>query len=118
MMNSLEVRAPFLDIDVVDFLRSLPADLKLRGGVGKWLLKQAARGLLPRNIINRRKQGFAVPTGRWFEQGLLPGGAGDNPFWRRQYDEHRAGSADHRLSLWSQLVLDTFSSHAVNGVSA
>jgi asparagine synthase (glutamine-hydrolysing) len=109
MMNSLEVRAPFLDIELVDFLRTLPSDLKLRGGVGKWLLRQATRTLLPEPIVARPKQGFAVPTGLWFEQGLVPSTANGSAFWRTQLAEHRAGKADHRLYLWSQLVLDSFS---------
>ncbi|HVJ62530.1 MAG TPA: asparagine synthase C-terminal domain-containing protein, partial [Tahibacter sp.] len=110
MLNSLEVRAPFLDIDVVDFLRRLPSHWKLRSGVGKWLLKHATRNLLPHDIIGRRKQGFAVPVGRWFEQGLLPpaglASRDEPPFFRDRLAEHRAGKADHRLYLWSQLVLD------------
>lgn len=110
MLNSLEVRAPFLDIEVVDFLRRLPSHLKMRGGNGKWLLKRAARRLLPREIVHRKKQGFAVPTGRWFKQNLLPpdglSPAFNYPFWRTRLAEHCAGKADHRLYLWSQLVLD------------
>jgi asparagine synthase (glutamine-hydrolysing) len=118
MMNSLEVRAPFLDIDLVDFLRTLPSNLKLRGSSGKWLLKQATRDLLPHGIIHRRKQGFAVPTGRWFEHGLVPAIDGGSSFWRSRLAEHQRGKADHRLYLWSQLVLDTFSDNASIGASA
>jgi asparagine synthase (glutamine-hydrolysing) len=118
MMNSLEVRAPFLDIDLVDFLRTLPSNLKLRGSSGKWLLKQATRDLLPHGIIYRRKQGFAVPTGRWFEHGLVPAIDGGSSFWRSRLAEHQRGKADHRLYLWSQLVLDTFSDNASIGASA
>lgn len=110
MMNSLEVRAPFLDIEVVDFLRRVPSHWKLRGGVGKWLLKHATRNLLPHDIIRRRKQGFAVPVGRWFEQGQLPppelANGDTTAFWRQRLAQHRAGKADHRLYLWSQLVFD------------
>jgi asparagine synthase (glutamine-hydrolysing) len=110
MLNSLEVRSPFLDIEVVDFLRRLPSHFKLRGGVSKWLLRRATQKLLPQNIISRRKQGFALPTGRWFEQGLLPpvgiNCGGDSAFWRDRLAQHRAGKTDQRLYLWSQLVLD------------
>jgi asparagine synthase (glutamine-hydrolysing) len=111
MLNSLEVRSPFLDIEVVDFLRRLPASFKLRGGVSKWLLKHATRDLLPQNIVMRRKQGFAVPTGRWFEQGLLPQLGMHNcnsVFWRDRLDQHRNGRMDQRLYLWTQLVLDAY----------
>ena len=111
MMNSLEVRSPFLDIEVVNFLRRLPSTLKLRGGVSKWLLKEATQHLLPAGIIGRSKQGFAIPTGRWFQQGALPlpSMPKSTSFWQTQLAEHRAGIADHRLSLWSQQVLDATS---------
>ena len=110
MLNSLEVRSPFLDIEVVDFLRRLPSHFKLRDGVSKWLLRHATRTLLPGRVISRRKQGFALPTGRWFKEGLLPpvgiDCGGDSVFWRNRVLEHRRGKSDQRLYLWSQLVLD------------
>ena len=108
MLNSLEVRSPFLDIEVVDFLRKLPSNFKLRGSISKWILKLATRSLLPKDIINRRKQGFAVPTGRWFETGQLtsPGSGNQSSFFATKLAEHRQGHLDNRLYLWSQLVLD------------
>jgi len=113
MMNSLEVRSPFLDINVVDFLRRVPAHLKLHGSTGKWLLRQATRDLLPPAILKRRKQGFAVPVGSWFAQGLLPaanaGVSAGGEFWRQRLARHRAGKSDERLYLWSQLILDAYS---------
>ena len=105
MLNSLEVRAPFLDIDLVDFARRLPASVKLRGGTTKWLLKRAAERVIPHEIVHRRKQGFAVPIGRWFAEGKLALPGQQPSFWQRQLAAHRNGQADHRLSLWSQLVL-------------
>lgn len=108
MLNSLEVRAPFLDIEVVDFLRRLPSEFKLREGTSKWLLKQAARELLPASILARRKQGFAVPVGRWFRDGELPAPGRGNPWWTALTEQHRCGRADHRLSLWAQTVADAF----------
>ena len=112
MMNSLEVRAPFLDINVVDFLRRVPAHLKLRGSTGKWLLRQATRDLLPEAILKRRKQGFAVPVGSWFAEGLLPtagaSASAGGPFWQQRLARHRAGKSDERLYLWSQLILDAY----------
>ena len=106
MLHSLEVRAPFLDIDVVNFARRLPADVKLRGGTTKWLLKRAVAPLLPPQISARRKQGFAIPTGSWLSSGQLMPQATDShasAFWRRVHSEHRAGKADHRLSLQALL---------------
>ena len=107
MMNSLEVRAPFLDIEVANFARRIPTRWRLRGGTTKYLLKEAARGLLPDNIIDRKKKGFGVPVGAWFRDGalridpdLLPCPA----IARRLQDEHAAGRHNHRLFLWNAWV--------------
>lgn len=108
MLNSLEVRAPFLDIEVVDFLRRLPSAFKLRDGVSKWLLRRASAELLPPAILKRRKQGFAVPVGRWFHDGTLAAPGRGQRWWLAQAEEHRRGRCDHRLSLWAQLVADAF----------
>ncbi len=109
MLNSLEVRAPFLDVDLVDFLRRLPSDMKLRAGTGKWILRRAAESLLPPEILSRPKQGFAVPIGRWLHDGALPqhDTAAVNPaFWRARNAEHRSGKSDQRMGLWSEWMLD------------
>lgn len=109
MLHSLEVRAPFLDIEVVDFLRRLPTRMKLRAGKTKWILRQAARKLLPPEIIARRKQGFALPVGGWLAEGKL--GDADTvsgprqAFWRRELDEQQCHAADNRLYLWSEIAL-------------
>ena len=112
MMNSLEVRAPFLDIDVIDFARKIPMEYKLRHGQTKYLLKKAMEPLLPRQILYRAKQGFAVPVARWFrDSSLLRGGAGTvdglSPgFVARMLAEHRAGRANQHAFLWSYWVLE------------
>lgn len=108
MLNSLEVRSPFLDIEVADFARRLPARFRLRGGATKWLLKRAAERILPARIVHRRKQGFAMPVGRWFATGQLDmglQGAQDADFWTRLTSEHQRGRADHRLALWARMML-------------
>jgi len=109
MLHSLEVRAPFLDIELVDFLRRLPADMKLRGGTSKWILRKAAHALLPADILTRRKQGFALPVGGWLAEGKL--GQPDTvsgprrTFWQRRLEEQQRNVADHRLYLWSEIAL-------------
>lgn len=70
MMNSLEVRAPFLDPTVVAFANNLPLNFKLRFGQGKYILKKALSGMLPDNILHRPKKGFGIPVSRWFKQEL------------------------------------------------
>ena len=109
MLHSLEVRAPFLDIDLVNFLRRVPANMKLRGGTTKWILRKAAQPLLPAGILTRRKQGFALPVGGWLAEGKLgsPDTVSDprGAFWRQRLDEQRRHLKDNRLYLWSEIAL-------------
>ncbi|BAH77770.1 asparagine synthase (glutamine-hydrolyzing) [Solidesulfovibrio magneticus] len=112
MMFSLEARAPFLDIELVDYVRALPASLKFRRGTTKYILKKALEPVLPRDIIYRKKQGFGVPIGRWLAEGRLPMGAPASveaslsaAAIEQHIAAHRAGRADHRLFLWNLWVL-------------
>ncbi len=70
MAASVEVRVPFLDNDLVDFAFSLPSSLKVRGLQGKYILKRALEGVLPRDIITRPKTGFAAPIRGWLANDL------------------------------------------------
>jgi len=66
MAHALEVRVPLLDHHVLEFVARLPFEMKLRGGVTKWILKESVRDLLPAETLARGKQGFGVPLERWF----------------------------------------------------
>ena len=107
MLNSLEVRSPFLDLEVVNLARRIPWPLKLRGGTTKWILKKALAPLLPAEIIDRPKKGFGMPIGRWLAEGKFPiDPAKTAPllnadFIAKKWTEHREHRADHRLFLWS-----------------
>lgn len=70
MANSLEMRVPFLDVELVKFIESLPGEMKLRGFTHKYIHKQAARKWLPSKIINRKKRGFATPMDQWLQSDL------------------------------------------------
>jgi asparagine synthase (glutamine-hydrolysing) len=110
MMVSLEVRAPFLDNDIVEFARKIPHRYKYRNGHTKYLLKRALERVLPRDIIYRKKKGFGVPLTRWLKDLAGPPIALSDPTpnaaWvSRQWQEHRSGKADHRLFLWCWIVL-------------
>ncbi len=70
MAAAVEVRVPFLDLDLVEFAARLPAGLKPRGGVGKWVLKKAMEPYLPREVIYRPKSGFGAPLRRWMRHDL------------------------------------------------
>ena len=111
MMHSLEVRAPFLDIEFVDFARRIPSNYKLRGGVTKYILKKALAPLLPDDILHRSKKGFGSPIGPWFKNGTLRIDQPAHPFLNaafvhRKVDAHLSGSSDERAFLWNVHVLN------------
>jgi asparagine synthase (glutamine-hydrolysing) len=119
MANSLEGRAPLLDHRVVEFAVQLPAAMRVQGGRGKHLLRRVARRWLPDAVLDKPKQGFAIPLGAWFrgplrplaedligsrafrERGLLRADAA-----RRILDAHVAGRADFGETLWLVLSLE------------
>lgn len=106
MLHSLEARSPFLDIEVVDFIRRLPHSVKLRQGTTKWILKKALEPLLPYNIIYRKKKGFGMPIGAWLQQGALKPGepAFGKEFFHQRWNNHQQGRSDERLFLWALYV--------------
>jgi asparagine synthase (glutamine-hydrolysing) len=119
MANSLETRAPLLDHRLIEFAQTIPASFKLRGLETKYILKRAAAGLIPDEIINRPKQGFDVPIRRWFNHELREmlddtlndrrareRGDFDHRAVMAILDEHRRGVRDHARQLWSLLVLE------------
>ena len=113
MLNSLEVRAPFLDIDLVDFVRKIPGGYKYRNGKTKYLLKKAMEPVLPRDSINRPKKGFGVPVGTWFRDGKLSCDTGNamrlnNKFIESRIAEHRNGKRDHGSFLWNLWLLQNW----------
>ncbi len=111
MRCGLEVRSPFLDIDLVDFTRRLPLEEKFAGGQTKRILKRAFAPWLPREILLRPKKGFGIPIGAWFRDDALsfesaPAALphGDAMLEARRA-EHRAGRDDHRLYLYADWLL-------------
>jgi len=70
MAHSLEVRSPYLDTDVVEFVASLPGNLKIKNGETKYLLKQAALRFLPEEMVKRKKEGFVMPITDWLLKDL------------------------------------------------
>lgn len=103
MMNSLEVRSPFLDIEVADFARKLPHRFKLRGNTTKYLLKLAAKPLLPEAIVRRKKKGFGSPVGKWLRTGRIAPQPGSDMV-REKLARHLGGRSDERLFLWCEYV--------------
>jgi asparagine synthase (glutamine-hydrolysing) len=66
MAWGLEARSPFLDRDLIELCFRLPSSMKIRRGSMKWLLKQAYQGVLPPEILHRKKHGFGVPVSSWW----------------------------------------------------
>jgi asparagine synthase (glutamine-hydrolysing) len=111
MMHSLEVRAPFLDIELVNFVRRIPSAYKLRNGTTKYILKKALADILPRRILHRRKKGFGVPVGAWFIKNELAVAHSTLPSSHahviaRKLAAHRAAKSNESAFLWSVYVLD------------
>jgi asparagine synthase (glutamine-hydrolysing) len=114
MMHSLEIRAPFLDIELVDFVRRIPSSYKLRQGTTKYILKKALEPVLPREILYRTKKGFGSPIGAWFKNGTLQMNGNrtsllQNNFIREKTAAHLAGKSDERAFLWNTYVLNRWS---------
>ena len=115
MAHGLEARAPFLDYRLVEFAASLPADMKVRGMVKKWILKRAMRGLVPSEVLDRRKRGFNAPIAHWLDagQGLLRGLSATDLAgeWFRPkavqalIDDHAARRADNSFKLLALICL-------------
>ena len=121
MAVSLEGRAPLLDQNLIAFAARLPFDMKLRGEQGKYLFRKVAARLLPADVLNKRKQGFAIPLASWFRTDLKPmllDTIGSRAFRERGIfsmqgiqtlvDEHQQGLQDRGELLWMVMVLETW----------
>ena len=112
MLNSLEVRSPFLDVDLADLVATVPAELKFDGKETKSVLKKALTAVLPVEILYRSKKGFGIPVGRWFKQKSLEINPDalenfiDPVGIKKIYQEHLSGQADWRSFLWSHFVME------------
>jgi asparagine synthase (glutamine-hydrolysing) len=118
MSVSLETRSPFLDHRVAEFAFSLPWDLKIRGGVGKYILRETLSRKVPRTLWDRPKTGFGIPLGEWLRGPLrdwadsLLSDRAWNDSWmlnnsviRICWDRHLSGRRDHTRELWTVLML-------------
>jgi len=130
MAHSIESRVPLLDNEVIDFALTLPSALKIREGRRKHVLKEVAAQYLPAGLIDRRKQGFAVPLDVWFRGSLrelfsdtllspraLQRGYFEPAFIRRLVQEHVNGVRDHALRLWQLVVFERWHQQYVDPCS-
>jgi asparagine synthase (glutamine-hydrolysing) len=117
MAASLELRVPFLDVELMRFVERVPASMRVAPRAGKKLHREAMSRLLPPEIAGRKKHGFATPYDGWLRESLGEEvghryGEGepvseliDSAAAQRLVDEHRRGSADHKSILYCLLEL-------------
>lgn len=124
MKTALEVRCPFLDRQVVEFINSLPYDYKYRGLGGKYILKQLMKDKLPPQIIKRAKKGFGIPLARWLKYELKPlcdkllspdllkkQSIFDPAKIEQIKNEHYSGKKDRRKELWTLMTFQLWYNH-------
>jgi asparagine synthase (glutamine-hydrolysing) len=114
MAVSLEVRAPLLDHKLMETAARIPSRLKLNNGAGKYIFKKALEDVLPRDILERKKQGFAIPLATWFrgelrelaEQSLFGAEDGilNTAFLRKIWSQHQRRIYDRSMHLWAALM--------------
>jgi asparagine synthase (glutamine-hydrolysing) len=127
MAASIESRVPFLDHKLVEFTAKLPERMKIRGKTTKWILREAMRGILPAEILDRPKMGFPVPVASWFRnefRGLVDEyvlserttqrGLFEPTFLRNLAAEHQAG-ADHAQRLWFLVNFEIWARQFLDG---
>ncbi len=131
MAHSLEVREPLMDHELVEWLGTLPSNLKVRGQEGKFLFKKAMEPKLSDDILYRPKMGFSVPLARWFRgplrqrvrdavlgERLAATGWFEQDYLRELVDGHQSGVYDYSAPLWTLMMFDGFLRQVVDGGTA
>lgn len=132
MATSLEVRVPILDHEFVEWVTGLPVDWKIRGGKQKYILRKLAERVgVPREVLYRPKQGFALPLVHWMKQELkelimtvlleprtLQRGYFEPRAVRQLLDEHFRGRRDHSGRIWRLLIFELWHRNYLEKVRA
>jgi asparagine synthase (glutamine-hydrolysing) len=118
---SLETRVPFLNEDIIKFAWTLPNSMKVKNGMGKYILRSLLADNIPKKLFDRPKQGFAVPIEHWLrgpllewaesllnkskldEQGYL-----NSKIIREKWDEHKSGKKNWQTDLWNVLMFQAW----------
>ena len=121
MAVALETREPLLDHRLVEFAWTLPREMKIRHGEGKWILREILRRRVPPRLLDRPKAGFAIPVGNWLRGPLRPwaeelmdpsrlhrDGLLDVGIVQERWKEHLSGRRDWQDSIWAVLMLQAW----------
>ena len=124
MRESLEVRVPFLDHRVVEYAWQLPAEFKVRAGIGKWPLKQILYKYVPKQLVDRPKMGFGIPVDHWLRaelrdwaealidpQRLIREGYLNPQPIREKWDSHLNDNLGWHYLLWPVLMFQSWLEH-------
>ena len=124
MANSVEARVPFLDHKIVEMAMKIPSEYKVRGGIGKYILKKAVRGLIPDEIIDRPKVGFCGSSNNMLTGGLLQFAEAMYhkkrnglqsffvpPYLETLFSDHRSGRYDNSFKIWNLLNFGLWYDH-------
>ncbi len=128
MAYSLEARSPFLDQELLEFAASLPSSMKVRGMKKKVVLREALRGWIPDETLDRPKRGFEIPLADWFRnelreyvhETLLGPVARSRGYFREEYvrrllDRHGSGVDDHSRGIWTLLMFELWHQELIDG---
>ena len=131
MAHSLEARSPLLDHELMELAAAIPARLKVRGREKKWIFREAMRGWLPDDILDRPKRGFSVPMAEWLRTDLrswaheilLDRTTVERGYFQPQavrglLDAHAAGSDEHADQIWALLMLEGWHREFIDGGAA
>lgn len=129
MAVGVEVRVPFLDLELVEFAARIPPAIKQRGRIGKWPLKRAMEPMLPHDVIYRPKAGFGVPLRKWIREDFRPligdllssdsiakRGLFDGPAVNRLIEANSAGRIDASYTILSLLCIEIWCRKFIDGV--
>ena len=128
MAHSLEVREPLMDHQLVEWLATLPKNLKINAGESKYIFKKSFEKLLPHEVLYRKKMGFSVPLAKWLRGPLakrmhsailspliLDSGYFNTNVLRTMVKQHAQGIYDHSTPLWMLIVFEAFLRRSKNG---
>ena len=127
MAVELEVRVPLLDHRVVEHAWSLPLEMKIKAGKGKWILRQILYKYIPSQLVERPKMGFGVPIDSWLRGPLREWGEEllninklkaegyiNGDLVRKKWEEHQSGKRNWQHHLWNILMFQAWNDKWIN----